>query len=185
MLDAALALFDEAGYAAVTIEDIRRRSEVSASSIYHRFGDKAGIAGALYVQALADFQVGLAQALEKSPQARPGIRAAIVHHLGWIDANRPRARFLMRQREARVVQKNQAGIDLMNRETFAAIDEWYRPLVAGGELRELEMPLLYALWFGPAQEYARVGLDVKGQTELAEAAPVFADAAWSALRSSR
>ena len=64
VLDAALALFDEAGYAAVTIEDIRRRSEVSASSIYHRFGDKAGIAGALYVQALADFQVGLAHALE-------------------------------------------------------------------------------------------------------------------------
>ncbi|MCL4744027.1 MAG: TetR/AcrR family transcriptional regulator [Burkholderiaceae bacterium] len=53
VLDAVLALFAERGYFATSIQDISRESAVSVGSIYHHFGDKEGIARALY-QALSD-----------------------------------------------------------------------------------------------------------------------------------
>ena len=53
VLDAVLVLFAGRGYFATSIQDISRESAVSVGSIYHHFGDKVGIARALY-QALSD-----------------------------------------------------------------------------------------------------------------------------------
>lgn len=53
VLDAVLVLFRERGYFATSIQDISRESAVSVGSIYHHFGDKEGIARALY-QSLSD-----------------------------------------------------------------------------------------------------------------------------------
>jgi AcrR family transcriptional regulator len=189
VLDTALRLFDLMGYSATTIKDIKLQSEVSVGTIYHYFGNKEGIAGALYVDSLAAWRRGLAQALARS-SAEDGVRAAVGHHLSWCDANRARARFLLRRRETEVADLIRADIDGLNRLTFETIELWYRPHVTAGELRDLPLPLLYAVWFGPAQEYARVELE-HGAVEpgarrslpsLADAAPALADAAWAALR---
>lgn len=48
VLDTVLRLFRERGYFATSIQDISRESGVSVGSIYHHFGDKEGIARALY-----------------------------------------------------------------------------------------------------------------------------------------
>ncbi len=53
VLDTVLALFSERGYFATSVQDISRESGVSVGSLYHHFGDKAGIARALY-QTLSD-----------------------------------------------------------------------------------------------------------------------------------
>lgn len=186
VLDVALRLFDLMGYSATTIKDIKLQSEVSVGTIYHYFGNKEGIAGALYVDSLTDWRRGLSQALARS-SAEDGVRDAVGHHLRWCDANRARARFLMRRRETEVADLVRAEVDGLNRLTFETIELWYRPHVAGGELRELPLPLLYAVWFGPAQEYARAVLEhglSKSLLDLPGAKPALADAAWAALRPS-
>jgi AcrR family transcriptional regulator len=185
VLDAALELFDSAGYSATTIEDIRLQSEVSIGSIYHHFGNKEGIAGALYVESLKDFRRGLDSALSRAG-AEEGVRAAVAHHLGWCAANPARARFLMRRRETEVAAATRADVDGLNRLTFGSIERWYRPHVTAGEIRDLPLALLYAIWFGPAQEYARTALEREHSKKLptfADAEPQLADAAWAALRS--
>lgn len=48
VLDAALELFSEAGYFNTSVHDIVRAAGVSIGSIYHHFGDKEGVARALY-----------------------------------------------------------------------------------------------------------------------------------------
>lgn len=48
VLDTALSLFTRQGYFNTSVHDISRESGVSIGSIYHHFGDKAGVAGALY-----------------------------------------------------------------------------------------------------------------------------------------
>lgn len=48
VLDTVLALFSERGYFATSVQDISRESGVSVGSLYHHFGDKEGIARALY-----------------------------------------------------------------------------------------------------------------------------------------
>lgn len=187
VLDVALRMFDLFGYSATTIKDIQLQSEVSIGTIYHYFGNKEGIAGALYVESLADWRRGLGQALAHT-SAEDGVRDAVGHHLSWCDSYPERARFLMRRRETEVAELTRADVDDLNRRTFETIELWYRPHVIAGELRDLPLPLLYAVWFGPAQEYARIVLEPtppKGLPTLEKAEPVLSDAAWAALRSSR
>jgi AcrR family transcriptional regulator len=185
-LAAALELFDRQGYSATTIDDIRRQSEVSVGSLYHHFRNKEGIAAALYVDALRDFRRGLLEDALPSAGAEQGVRAAVAHHLRWCDANRAQARFLMRRRETEVADLVHEDVDGLNRQTFETIELWYWPHVTAGELRELPLALLYAVWFGPAQEYARIVLESghsRNLPGLTEAEPALADAAWAALRS--
>jgi AcrR family transcriptional regulator len=74
ILDAALASFVEAGYTQTTIERIRDRSGVSNGALFHRFPTKEAIADALYVDAIASFQQGLWDLLERRPHS---VRSAV------------------------------------------------------------------------------------------------------------
>src|SRR3954467_5271448 len=94
ILDAALAAFEAKGVLAATLDDIRSRSGASIGSIYHHFGDKEGIAAALYAQLLREWQRGFAKAL-RGRQAEAGIRAAVDHHLRWAARHPAAMRFLL------------------------------------------------------------------------------------------
>ena len=186
VLETALRLFAIHGYSGTTIEDIKLQSEVSVGVIYHHFGSKEGIAGALYVQSLWNFQRGLIESLDRREKgSEQSVRAAVGHHLGWIDENRRRAAFLMRRRETEVLDANRSDVALLNLRLFEDIEVWYRPRVERGEIRDLPLPLLGAIWFGPAQEYARAMFDgpmPQRDARLADAEPILADAAWAALQ---
>src|SRR3954467_5185516 len=86
ILDAALDAFDANGVLAATLDDIRERSGASIGSIYHHFGDKEGIAAALYPQLLEAWQRGLVGAIERRGAER-GIRAAVDPPLRWAARN--------------------------------------------------------------------------------------------------
>lgn len=184
VLEVALKVFDSVGYSAATIEQIRVDADVSVGTIYHHFGSKEGIAGALYTDSLWSFQCGLMGVLAKNARAEAGVKGAIGHYLGWVEANPARARFLQRRRETEVAPANHAQVDRLNRALFREIETWYRPRAEAGELRELPAAVRYAIWFGPAQEYARHELEASRGPKLQTAEPALADAAWAALRSS-
>src|SRR3954471_24550632 len=94
ILDAALEAFETKGVLAATLDDIRGRSGSSIGSIYHHFGDKEGIAAALYAQLLAEWQDGFVKAL-RGKQAEAGIRGAVDHHLRWAARKPAGMRFLL------------------------------------------------------------------------------------------
>jgi AcrR family transcriptional regulator len=77
ILDAALRGFAEKGLAGTTVEEVRRRSGASVGSIYHHFGDKEGIAAALYVASLQDYQRGLQELLADGSGPEQTIRALV------------------------------------------------------------------------------------------------------------
>src|SRR5258708_15335979 len=74
ILGAALLAFTERGVAGASIEDIRRRCGASVGSIYHHFGGKDGIAGALYLEGLGDYQRGFVGVLQDATSSQSGIR---------------------------------------------------------------------------------------------------------------
>lgn len=185
VLDVALKVFDSVGYSAATIEQIRVDADVSVGTIYHHFGSKEGIAGALYTDSLWSLQRGLLGVLAEADGAELGVKGAVVHYLDWVEANPARARFLLRRRETEFAAANRADVERLNRSLLSEIEAWYGPYVASGELRELETPLRHAIWLGPAQEYARQELDRSRRPKLMAAGDELAGAAWAALRSSR
>jgi AcrR family transcriptional regulator len=177
ILDAALAEFTTQGVAGASIEDIRRRCGASVGSIYHHFGDKDGIAGALFLDGLRDYQHGFLAALAEARSTPDGIEQGVLHHLGWITDHRELARFLLLGRDARVVVATERPLRELNRRFFAAVTKWTAPRVAHGELLALDPEVMTALWIGPSQDLARHWLAGRTRASLIDAAPVLAEAA--------
>ncbi|HZN89214.1 MAG TPA: TetR/AcrR family transcriptional regulator [Thermoleophilaceae bacterium] len=176
ILDAALAAFTENGFAAATVDDVRRRSGASVGSIYHHFGGKQELAEALYAKALRDYQRGFLRVLGRTPGAEPGVRGLVRHHLRWVARHPDLARWMLRWRGGG------EAIDELNRELFAATRAWLEPHVESGRIRSLPLDLTYVILIGPAQEFSRHWLERRLRTSMAEAERVLPEAAWNALR---
>ncbi|BBF98840.1 MULTISPECIES: TetR/AcrR family transcriptional regulator [Pseudonocardia] len=180
ILDAALACFLADGLAGASIDDVRARSGASVGSIYHHFGGRDGLAGAVYVRALEDYQRAFVRTLAGHDGAASGVRAAVGTHLRWCLTDRPdAARFLLFCGDA---ARSAASGDLAtaNRAFFGTVLRWWRRQVDAAAVRDLPVDVLYALWLGPAQEYCR--LELSGRSSTPGASTELADAAWRALR---
>jgi AcrR family transcriptional regulator len=181
ILAAALAAFNARGVAGASIDDIRKRSGASVGSIYHHFGGKDELAGAIYLEGLGDYQRGMLATLQAAGSTRAGVEAVVRHHLEWIEARPELARFLLLGRDASVVIATERPLRQLNRGFFAAIRRWTEPRAQAGELLALSPELLSALWIGPSQELARLWLAGQVKTKLSDAAEVLAAAAWASL----
>lgn len=173
ILSAALEVFLERGVQAASIEDIRARSGASVGSLYHRFGSKEGIAAALYVDALADYQREFLRALRDDRPTEEMVKATVRAHLRWVQRNADRAEYLFMGRAADARELN-AGF-------FEEVLAWVTPRVAAGELRDAPVAVLNALWVGPSQELARHWLAGGRRGSLTKHANALADAAWRSL----
>src|SRR5207248_236746 len=93
ILDAALDCFLELGYEQTTIALVRERSGASNGAVFHHFATKDALADALYLDAIASFQAGLWELLERRPRSlRAAVHGVIAHQVEWIEANVDRAR---------------------------------------------------------------------------------------------
>jgi AcrR family transcriptional regulator len=178
ILHAALGCFTANGYDATTIEHVRAAAGVSVGAVYHHFADKAELAAAVYVDGLRAYHDGFVAALERTADAKGGLRAAVVHHVDWCVEHPDLARFLFAER--RVVETG-AGAEALgeeNRRFLGAVARWYRPHVQYGVLRDLPLDVGAALLFGPAQDWVRLWLAGRTVTPPAKAKRLLADAAW-------
>lgn len=182
ILRAALDLFLEVGVAAATIEQLRDRSGASVGSIYHHFGSKEGVATALQLECLADYQEGFAGEVTRRRSAEAGIRAGVAHELTWSEDHPGRARYLAASPLSPAGEPIAAAAAELN-ETFAArIAGWVEPFVAAGEVRDLPLEELSAIWIGPARHLAGQWLSGRTERRPRAAARTLGDAAWDALR---
>jgi AcrR family transcriptional regulator len=173
ILDAALAAFDAEGVLAATLDDIRERSNASIGSIYHHFGDKEGLAAALYATLLGEWQRGFVAAL-RGRGAERGVRGAVDHHLRWAARHPAAMRFLLNSTPAR------AAVAEQNKEFFAAVQTW----LAGhdAEIRQdLDIPTCEAVWLGPATAYCRYWLAGNAPKPDRRRRELLADIAWRSL----
>jgi len=181
VLDAALACFVEKGVEGTAIEDICTASGASVGSIYHQFDSKTGVAAAVYLDALADFQEAVTRQIDPAAGAREGILAIVSAHVRWVEASPARARFLQQARHAEVVAARASDIAELNRGFGQSVAHWMSPHVAAGSLRALPVDLFIAQLLGPAQEYLRGRLSGRSGASPETAIEFLGDAAWRAL----
>lgn len=185
ILLAALACFSEHGYPNTTMQDIRERSGASNGSIYHHFSSKEGIAAALYVEAILDYQARIFAALEQNPQARAGVRAIIESHLDWVQEKPEWARYLMEMRHAEFMKAAEESLAEANREFVTRFINWLKPNLRSEAIRRMPADLFISLLLGPCQEYVRIWLEGKAFTPISDAKEALSDAAWLAVRGTR
>ncbi len=182
ILSAALDCFSEQGFAATTVEEIRKRSGASIGSIYHHFGGKEGLAAELYVEGLRAYQTGLLEALERKPDAEASIRALVRHHLRWVEGNPKLAKFLMGRRETELRLATETRMRELNRDFFPRVKAWMERHVQGEALRPLPADLWEPLLLGPSQEFARLWLAGRTRISLRRAERELSEATWNAVR---
>jgi AcrR family transcriptional regulator len=183
ILDAALSTFLEFGVAEASIEQICTRAGASVGSVYHHFGDKGGLAGAVYLEALRDYQQTFLAALRGAPDdAERAVRSGVEAHVRWCLRTRPElARFLFFHGDL-ARNASPEALERLNRDFFAEVLRWWRPHVHYGALRDIDLDLAYALWLGPVQEFCRLRLSGRTTLAPARAARTLADAAWRSLK---
>jgi AcrR family transcriptional regulator len=182
ILSAALRLFTQNGFAATSIDDIRRASGASVGSIYHHFGGKEGVAAELYVRALESYQSGVLERFRANPPARLGIEWLVHHHLEWVASHPDEARFLLGMRSAEVLVASKKRVRMLNRAFFREVFGWLEDQAAAGRIRSVPRHLYFPLVIGPAQELSREWLEARVDGPLEDAAPLLADAAWNSIR---
>ena len=182
IIDSARGAFAERGLIAASIADVSAASQASVGSIYHHFEGKEGLAGAVYVAALRDFQEAFAGAVTRSRSPEDGVRHGVQAVLRWCLRDQPgAARFLLNAADA---ARGAAEAELRdaNRKFFKTVLAWWEEGVDAGELRALDLDLAHSIWLGPALEYCRLRLDGRTRVAPARAERELAAAAWNALR---
>lgn len=182
ILDAALACFTEHGIEATTIDMIRERSGASVGSLYHHFGSKEAIAGALYISALdehGELQRGL---IEKVTNAEDAVKALVYAYIDWVAANPDKARFVLYSRRAVAKGDNASELAAHSKMRVNDIKNWFRKYVEEGSVKDLPLECYGSLITGPAHDYARLWLAGRAKTELKAYREVFAEAAWDSVK---
>ena len=182
ILAAALGCFSRHGLQGSTIEMIREAAGASIGSIYHFFGDREGIAAALYAACLAESRAALLEALGKASGDAPSlIRACVAGHVGWATQHRAEAAFLATARRAGALAKADADIRAGTRAFHAEIGALFRTATNGAALAALPPEILLAQLIGPAQLWLRLWLDGQAREQPAQAAQHLGDLAVAAL----
>lgn len=180
VLKAALACFSAHGVAASSVEEIRARSGVSVGSIYHHFGDKQGIALALYLEGLAEANRRSLRRLRAARGARAGVTALVGAFAGWVRQNPEWARYLYAT-SAVWASGPAPELKALNEAYFAELERWLRPHIRQGRIRPLPLMALVAIIFGPVFTYARRWLLGEAQVPLQRLSGAFAEAAWQGV----
>ena len=145
ILHSARAAFTERGLIGASIADVSESSRASVGSIYHHFEGKEGLAGAVYVAALRDFQAVFAAAVTSSGSPEDGVRRGIRAVLRWCLRDQPdAARFLLTAEDA---ARGAAEPELReaNREFFTTVLAWWDDGVERGELRALDLDQAHSI----------------------------------------
>ena len=177
----ALALFNETGVEATTIDDLRRASGQSVGTIYHHFKNKEGVVAALFFVLFDDQSRAIAERTAGLADGHAVVEALIAAYTAWITAQPEGAHFVFLARDS--VAQGPHGDDLRARlhARYERIDAVLAQDAAAGRIQPLPTDLIPALVLGATEFYARGWLAGRRQATPASHAQRFAAAAWRSL----
>ncbi|MBV7512465.1 TetR/AcrR family transcriptional regulator [Pseudomonas sp. PDM25] len=181
ILKCALALFNQQGIEATTIDVIRAESEMSVGAIYHHFNNKEGLVAALYMTALDD-QARLRNSyLSNVKSTKEWVYALVYSYVDWVVRQPDWARFQYQARFAVARSSFNDQLQEANLARNAQLKDWFSDPAHRKDLQELPFELLPSLLIGSAESYCRAWLSarVKRSPELYR--QQLAEAAWRSV----
>ena len=182
ILQAALACFSEHGVDATTIEMIRDRSGASIGSLYHHFGNKERIIGALYMAGTGEYAALLEAGFSRADSAEACVKLVVTSYVDWVVANPQWARFILHSRGR--VEASEMGDALReanrlhHQRLLQALSAYHRD----GCFRPMPIDCFFSVVIGPTQDLARNWLAGRTRSELAECRELLAQIAWESVK---
>lgn len=181
VLREALPCFNARGVEAATIEELRQRSGQSVGSIYHHFGNKEGVAAALFFAGFDDQSRAIAARTEAATDARAMVTALVSAYVDWVTGLPELAAFLFMARETVAQGPHGAELEARLEARYAPIDARLAEGVQAGLIAELPAELIPALVLGGAESYCRGWLAGRRKTRPSTHAELLAGAAWRGI----
>lgn len=181
ILEAALQCFSRHGVEATTIDMIREASGASVGSLYHRFGNKEGIAAEVYIEGLRDFRRRLNEQLDAATTLEAATHTVVYANIDWITAHPDWARFVFNHRVVLSRADREAAFSAEVAEANRALWQKISTLPGFEALPPWPPQLFRSLISGPVHDYARQWLDGRCNTAPTELREAFAAAAWRAI----
>jgi AcrR family transcriptional regulator len=182
ILEAALECFTENGIDATTIDMIRERSGASVGSLYHHFGSKEAIAGALYISALDEHGELQRELIAPASNAEEAVKALVHAYIDWVAANPDKARFVLYSRRSVAKGESAESLAAHSKARVSEIKNWFRKYVEDGSVKNLPLECYGSLITGPSHDYARLWLSGRAKTDIKAYREIFAEAAWDSVR---
>jgi AcrR family transcriptional regulator len=181
LLDAALAVHDDAGPDGFTVQAVVAASGVSLGSLYHHFGSFDGLAAALYARCMAELLDGIVMSLERARTARGGVRAVVTAYLRFVEAQPRQARCIHASAYASYLPAHADVIAEVKAPRMARMARWLAPHVRSESIVNLPDPLIEMLLIGPVAELSRRWLSDATDLDLGKAARLLPDRIWASL----
>lgn len=181
IFDAALSCFTELGISATTIGDIRKRSGASTGSIYHHFGNKDGLAEALFSDCLSQYREGVLAVMAASQNAEQLVKSAVEFHIEWAISHPEHVRFMLYAKREMSVLADNKSVKENTGNFLGQIKKIFSPQIINGDIKQLPKEMYIPLISGPSQEIIRVWLSHPTAIDLEAMKPYLAQAAWDAL----
>lgn len=158
------------------MQTVRQRAGISNGSLFHHFRTRQELDAALVAAALDEHQQALL--VELTGGVESAVTGVVCRHLQWVQDNAAVARLLL-YAPPEVLRAALAAPALeANRAFFGSISAW---LQQHGWQGRPALPVVLALWIGPAQEYSRQWLAGDRRSQVVDAADDLASGAWAAL----
>jgi len=150
-------------------------------TIYHHFGNKEGVAAALFFAGFDDQSLAIAKRTEAAPDAHAVVAALVAAYVDWVTHLPELAAFLFMARET--VAQGPHGEALRERleARYGPIDARLAEGVRDGLITELPAELIPALVLGGAESYCRAWLAGRRQAKPTAYAGLLAEAAWRGI----
>lgn len=183
ILEQALSCFNESGIEATTIDSIRARCETSVGAIYHHFGNKEGILGALFFAVLDDQREFFNQYVDEADTLEGVVSALVSGYVDWVVQNPEWARFQFQARASVAKGPHRQELADRNARQLQGLKEKLRAIDTKGFKITLPFELLPSLIIGPSENYCRAWLSGRVQTSPKEFRGQLATAAWRSIQS--
>ena len=183
VMEVALGHFSEVGIERTNVSNILNDAGCSVGSLYHHFGNKEGIAEALFIDGVNQFNSRLLEALLPRRTASTGIKAIVTFCCEWVTDQPELAGFLL-SREVTLSGNAKLELRKMDRDFGQSIYDWFVPHVNSGALLELPTSMYVPLICGSTLEYSRLWLSGRNNRSPSNVASILAEAAWQSVKGS-
>ena len=183
VIEVALAHFSEVGIARTNVGDILKDANCSVGSLYHHFGNKEGIAEALFIDGVKQFNASLLAALLPRRTASTGISSIVTFCCDWVTDQSQLAAYLL-SREIKLSESAKQELREMDRALSQSLFDWFVPHVGSGTLQQLPTAMYVPLICGPTLEYSRMWLSGRSRKSPSDVSPILAQAAWPSVKKS-
>lgn len=166
VLDGALELFGETSSVEVPVRLLSARSGVSVGSIYHHFGDMAGVSAALYSRCMCALLDHMLASVPAGGRLEALVGSTVRSYLGWTRRNILEARFIHASAFAPFAAAYREDI---RKEKAGRMERLAAALAAhtrSGGARALPFFVLEMLVIGPVAETARRWLSGSPDADL-------------------